>query len=151
MLLNNMKHLLFALLVIIYFPLNIQGQPRENVDSIEFGRITPNEFCALFSDSVLLKLTRYVYLGNSNYTYDELLLIALAWNSLEVNIKKYSKRESLEIFPCIVHKEDDLWIKLVLLVDDFWSHEILYFDNGFLCLRRKDQLPIFPFYSLVLD
>lgn len=123
--------ILFILTVSVYFR-PVFAQKKE---SVEIAKITAAEFLEIYSDTSLDRLTSSLYLEAANHTEEELMAIALAWNSSGA-------------FPCYRYAYTESWTRFRHYVDDFWEHDILYFDKGALCLRREGEVAIQPYYTV---
>ena len=141
-----MKIEIFILILFILLSKNLKSQ----VDSVEYGTITPDRFCTIFNDSIITKLTSYAYFENADYSYDDLVLIALAWNSIQMNIDDPYIGENLAKIPCLTSSDEkNPWYRFFDYVDDFWSYRTIYFNKGMLHLIQENkENSLFPYYKI---
>lgn len=139
---------IFIFVIIIGLNIPCSAQLSEGIDSFEYAEITTEEYCAIFTDSFFLKIRRSVFLENSNHNYDEVLLIALAWNTFGVNSEMLKRKEIDLCDRFFDPAKREIYGAFLEYIDDFWGHDILFFDNGVLCLKQKNKNSIFPFFKL---
>lgn len=139
---------LYSLIIALFLYISSYSQVSKGIDSLEYDTITPAEFCNIFNDSILLRLTFPFFKDSESLTYQKLLQIALAWNTPIVN---YELLKLKEVDLCEMKSSPnkrELWGNFMNSIDDFWSNDILFFNNGMLCLNQEDKNSIFPYYRI---